>query len=62
MANIRAKLPDDAAEEVLAHVRGIRDAASPRDATRLTLEFAERFGREFPAAVACLHDDLDARL
>jgi transposase-like protein len=62
MANIRSKLPDDAAEEVLAHVRAIRDAATIKDALALALSFAERFGREFPAAVACLHDDLDATL
>ncbi|MGH2728461.1 MAG: transposase [Actinomycetota bacterium] len=62
MANIRSKLPDDAAEEVLAHVRAIRDAATTKDALDQTLSFAERSGREFPAAVACLHDDLDASL
>lgn len=62
MANIRSKLPDDAAEEVLAHVRAIRDAATLADALGLTLSFAERFGGQFPAAVACMHDDLDASL
>lgn len=62
MANMRSKLPDDDAEEVLAHVRAIRDAATIKDALALSLSFAERFGREFPAAVACLHDDLDASL
>jgi hypothetical protein len=49
-------LHDDAAEEVLAHVRAIRDAASPKDAMRLCLEFAECFGREFSAAVVGDHE------
>jgi len=49
MATIHSKLPDDDAEEVLAHVRAIRDAATIKDAFERARSFAEGFGREFPA-------------
>jgi transposase-like protein len=62
MGNIRAKLPDDAAEEFIAHCRAVRDAATPAQARSLVAEIVERYEREFPAAVACLLDDLEASL
>lgn len=62
MGNIRSKLSDDAAEDVRAHVRAVRDAATTKDVLEAALALAERFGRAYPAAVACLHDDLDASL
>jgi putative transposase len=62
LGNIRAKLPDHAAAEVMAHVRAIRDAAT-LDAARATADrVINTFSREFPAAMACLADDLDALL
>lgn len=62
LANLRQKLPDESAGEVLAHVYAVRDAPT-LDAGRAAAErFIGLFGREYPAAVACLQDDLDALL
>ncbi len=62
LGNIRAKLPDHAAADVMAHVRGVRDAATI-DAARAAADRAiNRFSREYPAAMACLAEDLDALL
>jgi len=62
LANIRAKLPDEAASEVMAHVYAVRDAPT-LDAARTTADrLANTFRGPFPAAVACFTDDLDALL
>jgi putative transposase len=57
LANIRSKLPDEAASEAMAHLYAVRDAARAA-ADRLV----NTFRREFPAAVTCFEDDLDALL
>jgi putative transposase len=62
LSNIRAKLPDDAAPEVMAHVRTIRDAATIDQARATADQVINRFARMFPAAMDCLADDLDALL
>jgi transposase-like protein len=62
MANIRSKLPAEAAEEVLAHVRAVRDAPTHQAGAAMAAAALERFGDRFPAAMACLADDLDASL
>lgn len=62
LGNIRAKLPDDAAAEVMAHVRTIRDAATIDQARAAADRVINTFSREYPAAMACLADDLDALL
>lgn len=62
LGNIRAKLPDEAADEFIAYCRGVRDAASPAHARAIVTEIVDTYEREFPAAVACLLDDLDASL
>lgn len=62
LGNIRAKLPDHAAAEVMAHVRAIRDAATLDAARAAADRVINTFSREFPAAMACLADDLDALL
>lgn len=62
LGNIRSKLPDDAAAEVMAHVRTIRDAATIDQARATADRVINTFSRQFPAAMACLADDLDALL
>lgn len=62
LGNIRAKLPDDAAGEVMAHVRAIRDAATLDAARAAADRVINTFSRHYPAAMACLADDLDALL
>ena len=62
LSNIRAKLPDEAAGEVLAHVYAVRDAPT-LDAARVAADrFTNTYARQYPAAVACFNDDLDALL
>ena len=62
LANIRAKLPDETAGEVLAHVYAVRDAPTLDAARAAAGQFTNAFGRDYPSAVACFDDDLDALL
>jgi putative transposase len=64
LANIRAKLPDETAGEVLAHVYAVRDAPTLDAARVAAVRFVTpKFNRrDYPAAVACFTDDLDALL
>ena len=62
MANIRSKLPADQADEVLAHVRAIRDAPTHEAGAAMAAGVLERFVDRFPAAMACVADDLEASL
>jgi transposase-like protein len=62
LANIRAKLPAETASEVLAHVYAVRDAPTLDAARAAADRFANTFAREYPAAVACFAEDLDALL
>ncbi len=62
MANIRAKLPAEGAEEFMAHVRAIRDAPTHQAGEALAASVIERYADRYPAAVACLTDDLGASL
>jgi putative transposase len=62
LANIRAKLPDESASEVMAHVYAVRDAPT-LDAARVAADrLINTYRRDYPAAVACFEDDLDALL
>jgi transposase-like protein len=62
LANIRSKLPDEAAPEVMAHLYAVRDAPT-LDAARVGADrFTNTFSREFPSAVACFEDDREALL
>jgi len=62
LANIRAKLPDEAAAEVMAHVYAVRDAPTLDAARAAADRLANTFRGSFPAAVACFEDDRDALL
>jgi transposase-like protein len=62
LGNIRAKLPDETAGQVLAHVYAVRDAPTLDAARAAADRFINTYGREYPAAVACFSDDLDALL
>ena len=62
LGNLRAKLPDETAGQVLAHVYAVRDAPTLDAARAAADRFINTYGREYPAAVACLSDDLDALL
>lgn len=62
MGNIRAKLPADPAQDVMAHIRAIRDAPTPEAGRQMAAAVLDRFGNEFPSAMACLAEDLEASL
>lgn len=62
LGNIRAKLPDETASEILAHVYAVRDAPTLDAARAAADRFASTFAREYPAAVACFTEDLKALL
>ena len=62
LANIRAKLPDESASEVMAHLYAVRDAPTLDAARAAADRLINTYRREFPAAVACFEDDLDALL
>jgi putative transposase len=62
LANIRAKLPDESAAEVMAHLYAVRDAPTLDAARAAADRLINTYRREYPAAVACFEDDLDALL
>jgi transposase-like protein len=62
LANIRAKLPDDHAAEVMAHLYAVRDAPTLDAARAAADRFENTYRRDFPAAVACFVEDRDALL
>src|SRR5207244_190068 len=62
MANIRAKLPPEAVDEVLAHARAVRDAPTLEAGEAMAASLIDRFGAAHPSAVACFTDDLKASL
>lgn len=62
LANIRAKLPDETAGEVLAHVYAVREAPTLDAARAAADRVVNTYQREYPAAVACFTDDLEALL
>jgi len=62
LANIRAKLPDDEASEVMAHLYAVRDAPTLDAARAAADRFVNTYRSRFPAAVACFEEDRDALL
>ena len=62
LANIRAKLPNDEAPEVMAHLYAVRDAPTLDAARAAADRFENTFAKQFPSAVACFHDDREALL
>ena len=62
LSNIRAKLADDAAPQVMAEVRAIRDAPTLDAARAQADRVINRYRGEFPAAVKCLEEDVEALL
>jgi transposase-like protein len=62
LGNVRQKLPAGEAEEVLAHLRAVRDAPTYEAGQTMAAQVIERFADRFPAAMACFVDDLEALL
>jgi putative transposase len=62
LGNIRSKLPQEGAEEVLAHARAVRDAPTFEAGEAQAASLIESFGSVYPAAVKSFADDLEASL
>jgi len=62
LRNIMVKLPEDKRIEILARVKEVYYAQSLTSAELLAARFIEQYAKEFPAAVKCFTDDLDACL
>jgi transposase-like protein len=62
LRNIMVKLPQDKQHELLAKVKEVYYAQSYESAQLLAARFIEQYAKEFPAAVKCFSDDLDACL
>jgi putative transposase len=53
---------EEAKADVAAHLRAVRDAATPESGRAAATDLVNRFADAFPAAVACFTEDLDALL
>jgi hypothetical protein len=62
LANVRPKLADEVAGEVMAHVYAVRDAPTLDAARAAADRFARLYANEYPSAVACSQDDPEALL
>lgn len=62
LANIRSKLPNDEAADVMAHIYAVRDAPTLDAARAAADRFENTFANSFPSAVACFKDDREALL
>lgn len=62
MSNLRAKVPEEAAQEFLAHARSVRDAPTHQAGEAAAASLIERCSDLYPAAVSCFADDLEASL
>jgi putative transposase len=62
LGNIRSKLPDDDAPEVMAHLYAVRDAPTIDAARAAADRFTNTYRRAFPSAVTCFEDDREALL
>ena len=62
LSNIRSKLPDDDAADVMAHIYAVRDAPTLDAARAAADRFENTYRRQFPSAVACFADDREALL
>jgi putative transposase len=62
LANVRSKLPEEAAPEVMAHLYAVRDAPTIDAARAAADRFENTYRAHFPAAVGCFADDREALL
>ncbi len=62
MGNLRSKLPPQEAEEVLAHARAVRDAATYEAGEAAAARLIKDFAEIYPAAVKSFSEDLEASL
>jgi putative transposase len=56
------KVPEEGAEEILAHARAVHDAPTYETGEAQAASLIELFGEIYPAAVKSFADDLEASL
>jgi putative transposase len=62
LSNIRAKIPEEASQEFMAHVRAVRDAPTYVAGEAAAATLIDSFSDTYPAAVRCFSENLDASL
>jgi putative transposase len=62
LSNIRSKIPEEAAQEFMAHIRAVRDAPTHEAGEAAAALVIESFSQTYPAAISCFCEDLDASL
>lgn len=62
MRNVLDKLPDSARNEVKAWLQAVRDAPTPEAGRQAAAETLGHFQQEYPRAMQCLAEDLEASL
>lgn len=62
LSNIRSKVPEEAAQEFMAHVRAVRDAPTHQAGEAAAALVIESFSETYPSAVRCFAEDLEASL
>jgi putative transposase len=62
MQNILSKLPQSAFEEVRAHLRAVRDAATHEAGKQAAAAVLQKFSAVYPSAMKSFEDDLEASL
>jgi putative transposase len=62
MQNVLGKLPEAARAQVKEWLQAVRDAPTPEQGRKLAAQVMGLYEREYPAAMKCLTDDLEASL
>lgn len=62
LRNIMVKVPQDKQQEILNRVKEVYYASTHSSAQLLAERFIEQYAQDFPAAVTCFSEDLDACL
>ena len=62
MRNVLDKLPDSARNEVKAWLQAVRDAPTPEAGQQAASETLGHFQQEYPRAMQCFAEDLEASL
>jgi len=62
LGNIRSKMGEEGAEEVLAHARAVRDTPTHEAGEAAAASLIERFGEVYPVGIKCFAEDLEATL
>jgi transposase-like protein len=62
MRNVLDKLPEEARAVIKPWLEAIRDAPDYESGKQLALSVVDKFSRDYPSAMKCLQDDLEASL